>query len=329
MRLFHSFLALLPFSMLVACSASSDPVEATDATESELQSVDFTKCPRELRVQVGAGFQAIEVGVVDAYRPTLHTAELNRLASAVHESVEAWPTINVEAAVIATTAHSCTYAQAPNTVAVLRNRAGGGVELEITRAHLRVLAPVKRYAPEGLRFAENTRVELSAIISGANEPRPRYVAIGKTEVDTTGEQIARYASLSALRIPVLDSSLSNLHEYDPAFEETMVIDREHAPMKYARYVERMTALHYVDVLSRANPAAFKTSDPDTSICFLGPANGVCEIMSTFSGTVFSDGFSISNTGAGESCTETDTAVYAFYRTTESPQLSFLSVPRCR
>lgn len=331
MKKFASFLsvAFLPtFALLAGCS-SSEPEEVVTTSEAAMQSVDPSKCPRELRVQVGASVAWLAPTPTEAYGHVLTATERERVRTAMREAETfAWAPLAIEASRPLMTPSTCTYRQGDAT-AILRTKAGGGVELAITKGYLYGVADVERMAPEGIRFDAHAVMNLQALLSdfGSSSSLPRTVSIGTFDVQPPGEQLMRWAQTPALRIPVLNGSRQNLHELEPSFIETMVIDREHAPMKYVRYGDQV-ASSGVELLSHASPVAFQTTDPDTSICYLGPAEGVCEILASFSGTVFGDGFTFAG-GHGETCRPLSSLILMTFHTAASPIPVTTVIPPCR
>lgn len=324
MRPYHF---VLPALSLLACSASSAPDDAV-ASQSEITIVDPAKCPRELRVQLGFGFAEDDIEGIAARLPP---RDAERFQAAVDEySAMVDAPVQIEAADPVITADSCTYSQAPGTTAVLRNGPDGAV-LEITTGHLHIVAHPKRFAREGIRFGAETATEVSAILSDG-----KLVEFADVAIDATGEQIARYAAFPAVRIPVLQSTLAPIREVHLSFPETMVIDADHGTKKYEGLELVLGPESGSDlagsgahILMGASPAALRTTDPDTTICFLGPPEGICGIMGLLSGSVIGKEFTFADAGRGEGCQATDLEVTMTFHGGDAPELQTLTIPRCQ
>lgn len=306
-------LAIVPALFLAACSSSAVEPEA-GTSEAEITTFDASTCPRKLRLVIGYG---MSFGDIEGARAGLDEAEAKRFDAAISQfdALSEGPIV-VNASNPTTTADTCTYTQAPSTTAVLRTSTAGGPELEITTGHLHLVAHPRRFAPEGIRFTEDDMVALSAVVSPPYAKGPmKLVEFGDVAVNVTGEQITRWPSLSAIRLPLLQKSLAPLSDYHAEYGGAIVIDSEKGPLRYMNYRETIQRSIDIDLLFLADPTAFQTRDPDTTMCFLGPATGVCGLASDFSGSVFTNGF--------EGCTATESAMTMTFKGTA------ITVPRCQ
>lgn len=324
----RSFIALITGLFLAACSAAS-PAPADGVSQSEVSSADTSQCPRELRVHAGFARVGLGIAVVDlsVSHYSLTEAERERFDDAIAQfrGMETSP-ITIEADHPVVGADSCTYLQ-DDITAVLRTLPEGPV-LEINKDQLQIVAPLRRFAPEGVRVRGYFESQVFALISDPAGTGHHYVNIGGIDVVATGEQITRNADVSAIRIPLLQASLEPLPKAHPAFEETMVIDAEHAGRKYLRFLATVESTGD-SLASRLDPLAFQTTDPDTTICFLGPAEGVCEILDALEGSAFADGFTFANAAAGEQCLATASQIVLTFRTAASPQPVTMVIPPCQ
>lgn len=323
----RSFIALVVL-FLAACSAAS-PAPADGVSQSEVSRADTSQCPRELRVRAGFARVGLGIAVMDfsVVHHSLTDAERRRFDDAVAQfrAMETAP-ITIEAENPVVTADSCTYVH-DDITAVLRTPPEGPM-LEITKGHIQIVAPLRRFAPEGVRVRGYFESQVFALISDPAEMGRHYVNIGGVDVAATGEQITRNADVSAIRIPLLQASLEPLPKAHPAFEETMVIDAEHAGRRYMHFLATVESTGD-SLASRVDPVAFQTTDPDTKICFLGPAEGICEILDALEGNAFSDGFTFANAAEGEQCLATTSQILLTFRTAASPQPMTMMIPSCQ
>lgn len=324
----RSFIAVLPVVFLAACSSSSSDSDGAVIQSDLTSSASVSQCPRELRVKVGYGTAIVDYATSAR---GLNAFEIERLDAAWDDVRDLGDNpLFIEAGTPLITADSCVYSQ-PGVTAVLHTKTGEA-RLDITTGHLRIQAYPKRFAPEGIRIDDDSsRDNLLAIVSDPQGGGAEHlVVLGDQGVDVVGEQIARYASISALRLPVLQQSLAPVSELHASYYETLLFDADHGPAKYERYAREVeinaeTQIHpYRQLLRKATPTTFQTDDPDTTICFVGPGDGICPILASFAGNVFSDGFTF-----GDDCHATETSVTMTYRISASPDPTTMTIPRCQ
>jgi hypothetical protein len=221
---------------------------------------------------------------------------------------------------------TCTYRSGPDTRVVLRTKDGKD-RLDLFHKAYRLYAQLGSYDQNGITFRYQTPTSLFANIdaSGPGDGASLNVRIGKATVSAQGGGAPQSAN-ATLRVPLLDEGASQrvfLHDSDPQFPKTVVLDGATGPETYQNWVNKAVEAGYEPV-TYGSPNDYVTSDPSTSICFNGPESEICGLLGGFTDNLLGDMFAI----VDECQVTSDSVSFDFYMS-ESDSRFHTTIPRCR
>lgn len=319
MRILAS-LTTVPFVLLVACSGATSTSDG--ASESE---VNVAQCPTEIRVELGKPKLYAQTAASAA---AFSKDELTRLEAASTEAGQLG-VLQVKVGGLVKEADTCRWS-AGDTEVVLRTNASGSDRLEIKKGKFSAWAYPQAFSPAGIRFANDTVVWLYAHVEadpGGDRPM-LSVRIGDVSVRAIGEQIPAPPA-TTLRVPVLDDSGQLVNPTNASFPKTIVLDPEKGSDDYRAIAEQAEEANF-ELMRFASPSDYITQDEATSLCFDGPSDGVCDLMTTLTDNLFSDMFSFAENDSGRvACDATADSVSMTFYMSESDSTGGATIPRCK